>query len=435
MICIRKHYMRNVVNIVFILFFFGTIQGQTFDLDSFLRKAYKHSPLIQKQANNNKIIDLNIEQLKRIYSSPTINLNANVLFAPIISNDVGDQGFKFVSQGASDYIGYDLGISNGGQYQALISIDQPLFTKNHIDAQKSKASVLKEKYANRVTLTKIELQQTVTHQYILCIQSKKMEENAEMITQIIKNQLNEMRPLVNSGIIKYIDLKLIEMELQNNLIEQERLKNEYISNLNTLYLLCGIESNTIIKLKDIDLQISNKTDKTSVFTEQYQLDSLSITTDQKINKLKYLPQVNVFGNAGLNTTYLPTLDRFGFSVGLAFNWNLFDGNQQKIYAEKSQIQLNNISIEKDYFINQNQIRKKNIIVQIASLEKQFDLINDQLVEYDNLLKLYKTEVKESLVSILELKTLIKEIALKQHSRTNTLLSKQILINAYNYWNH
>lgn len=404
-------------------------------LDFYINEALEKSPLLQKQNNENNILDLDIKQFEKIYNSPTVNLNANVLFAPIISTDNGNTKFELASAGANKYYGYDLGASNGGQYQALVSVNQPLFTKQHLNAQKTKAKVLKEKYANQVTLTKLELKQTVTHQYILCLQAEKNIENTKEIIQILKSQLKEMNPLVNAGILKYIDLKWIEIALKNNQIEQERLKSEYQSNLLALNLLCGIEDTNINNLEPINLQLSNPLKVNSIFTNQYKIDSLIVQSDQKITNLKYLPQVNAFGDVGLNATYLPTLNRMGFSVGMSLSWNLFDGHQQKLKEQQNQIKLENLQYDKAYFVNQNTIRKNNLLTQMQSLEKQLVLINQQLKTYQDLLQLYQVELKEGLISVLELKTVIKEIALKKQAKTNLKLSKQVIINAYNYWNH
>ncbi|HHH54293.1 MAG TPA: TolC family protein [Bacteroidetes bacterium] len=417
-----------------IAFLSANIYAQN-NLDYFVNKALKNSPLLQKQNNENKILDLDIKLFEKIYNSPTVSLNANVIFAPIISTDNNNTKFELASAGANNYYGYDLGASNGGQYQALISVNQPLFTKKYLEAQKSKITILKEKYENQVVLTKLELKQAVTHQYILCIQSKKSIDNAIEINDILQTQIDEMKPLVNAGIFKYIDLKWIEIALKNNKVEQERLKIEYQSNVNALNLLCGVETNKIADLEFINLQLSNPLQTNSVFSNQYKLDSLMVQSDQKIANLKYLPQVNAFGDLGLNATYLPRLNRLGFSVGIGLNWNLFDGHHQKLKEQQNQIKLENLQYDKAYFVHQNTIRKNNLLSQMQSLDKQLVLINQQLKDYQDLLKLYQVELKEGLVSVLELKTVIKEIALQKQAKTNLKLSKQVIINAYNYWNH
>lgn len=403
-------------------------------LQNYIEFAEQNSPLLQKQENNNKIIDLDLMQFNAIYKSPNINLNSNAIFSPILSKDGNTNKVEWVSSGSSDYIGYDLGASNGGQYQALISVEQPLFTDKYIAAHQNKAALLVERNSNLTQLTKAELNQVVTHQYILCVQSQKQKENIQNTISVLHEQIQEMQHFVEAGIYKLIDLKLLEIELGNNQIEEERLNGLYLDNFNTLNLLCGITDTTIFDLEEINLDLNLPSQTPSLFTQQFKLDSLSISASQNIFNLRYLPQISAFGDAGLNATYQPALNRMGFSVGLALKWNLFDGHQRKINDEKAIIQLSNIEIDRNYFESQNDIRKKNILNQIENLDKQLGLIDKQLSEYENLLELYKIEIRESLISVLELKTLIRELSVKQQIKTNTIMAKEILINSYNYWN-
>ncbi|MDA3906247.1 MAG: TolC family protein [Bacteroidales bacterium] len=426
--------MRNIIILFFLIScFFKNGYAQN-SLQSYIDKAIENSPLLQKQENNNKIIDLDLKQFNAIYKAPKLNLNTNVLLSPILSQEGNKNKLEWVSAGSTNYIGYDLGASNGGQFQALISVNQPLFTGKYYNAQKDKATIAKAKNENRTQLTKAKLQQIVTHQYILCVQSQKLKNNNQKTIQIIEEQIAQIKILVNAGIYKLIDLRLLEIELQNNQIENERLNGEFLNNFNTLNLLCGINDTTLYNLQNIDLHLKQPLHKPSLFVSQFKIDSLSIKAQQKINELQYLPQLSAFGDAGLNATYQPTPNRLGFSVGIALKWNLFDGHQKQFKREQSQLLLSNIETDKQYLKNQNNIRKYNILKQIDNLNEQLILIDSQLNEYDKLLQLYQIEIKQSLVSVFEMKTLIKDISRKQQVKTNTLMVKEILINSYNYWN-
>ncbi len=432
---VKNQNKRCFFSVLFLSAFFFVAYGQTFDVTHYINKALAQSPLLQKQENNNKIIALDLKQFNAIYKAPKVSLNSNVLFAPIISKDGNNNKLEWVSNGSNNYVGYDLGASNGGQYQALVSVNQPLFTAKYYKTQQKNTSISKAINDNGALLTKTELQQIVTHQYILCIQSQKQVENNLKIIKIIEAQLAQMKVLVNAGIYKLVDLKLLEIALQNSQIEYERLNADFLSSFNDLNLICGINDTTLYALENIDLKLSLPQQKPSLFLEQYKLDSLAIKTQQEIFELQYLPQISAFGDAGLNATYLPTLNRLGFSVGISASWNLFDGHQKEFKKEQTQLLLENISTDKNYFINQNTIQKNNILSQIRSADTQISLINKQLESYDELLNLYNIEIKHSLISVLELKTIIKEIAAKEQEKTTVLMLKEILINSYNYWNN
>ena len=165
-----------------------------------------------------------------------------------------------------------------------------------------------------------------------------------------------MKPLVDAGIYKLIDLKLLEIALKNSQIDYERLSGEYLNNFNALNLLCGIDDTTLHNLDTIDLQLNSLQHNQSLFSSQFTLDSLSVNANQKIFELQYLPQINAFGDAGLNATYNPAPNRLGASIGVSLNWNIFDGHQKQIKKEQSQIQLENIETDRKYFENQNHIR-------------------------------------------------------------------------------
>ncbi|MDX1828372.1 MAG: TolC family protein [Lutibacter sp.] len=426
---------KYILIIIGVLGFIFSLNAQTQNLNYFITKALANSPLLKKQINNNKIIDIDLKQFNAIYKSPKISLNSSILFAPIISKDGTTNKFQLTSSGSTNYIGYDLGASNGGQYQAITSITQPLFTAKQYSVQKNNVLLTKSKNENKIALTKADLKQLVTHQYILCLQAQKKQANNQKIIQVIKTQLERMKFLVKSGVYKYSDLKLLEIELLNWQIAYNRSTTDYLTNFNALKLLSGINDTKIFTLADLQLSLNLISKKTSIFLKKYVLDSLSINAEQKISELKYKPQVSAFSDAGLNATYTPSLDRLGFSVGLSLNWNLFDGRQKQLKRKQNKILLDNIIIDKNYFENQNTIRKNNILSEIESVNNQLLLIDNQIKKYNDLLDLYKIEINKSLISVLELKTVINDIAAKKQEKTNTLMLKQILINSYNYWNN
>ena len=97
------------------------IYSQQRDLNYYLEQARLNSPLIQKNKNDSRIIDLDLLQTERILKNPVINLESNLLFAPIISHTTNSNRLDLVSNGSDSYTGYDLAISNGGQYQAFLT--------------------------------------------------------------------------------------------------------------------------------------------------------------------------------------------------------------------------------------------------------------------------------------------------------------------------
>lgn len=403
-------------------------------LKYYLSNAEQNSPLLEKKGNNKKIIELDLKKYDAIYRSTKVDISSGVIFSPIISREGANNKFKLFTSGSSDYQGYDLSATDGGQYQALISVEQSLFTKRYHNTYKKNCEIKKAQNRNAIQLTLAELRQVVTHQYILCVQSEKRIENVQEIIKVIEDQIRYMKPLVKKGINKVIDLKLLEIELEDKRIEQKSLNGTYIDNFTSMNLLCGIKDTSIYRLNNPDIKLQDNNRDASIFSTQFELDSLSLINEQKIFNLGYLPKVSLLADAGLNATYRPTPNRLGFSVGLLLKWNLFDGHQKDIELGKNELLLSNIAIDKKNFELKNNIKKINILRQIDNLNKQLILINKQLLKYDELLRLYKEEIKNDEVSALDLKILITDMCSKKQVYTDLLMTKEILINSYNYWN-
>lgn len=412
-----------------------TLHAQLLDLNFFIEQATINSPLINKNNNDNKNIELDLKQIKAILSKPEINVEAGVLFAPIISRDGNSSRFEWVSEGAGNYSGYDLAVTDGGQYQAVVALKQPLLAASKQQRYTKQADISRQINENDIALSKHELEQIVSQQYILCIKSKKQSENMSELKNELNTQLLIMQKLVEEGVYKQTDLMLLQIEYQNYNFLYESFLAEYKTNRYDLNLICGISDTNLTDIKDINLELKPDSKSSSQFLKSFKLDSLNIMAEQAIFELKYKPQLNLFANTGLNAVYLPALDRFGFSTGITLSWNIFDGDQREFQKQKSKINLQTNEFNKKYLATQNNINKNKIINQIQSIDKRMIIIEEQLDQYDKLYKVYSRELSQGLLSIMDLKNLIQDIALKKQEKLLLVMEKQTSINSYNYWNY
>jgi len=425
----------RIFNLLVIALLANSVQGQTKDLNFYLEKAKAFSPLINQSQNENKIIGLDLEQVKRILSKPEISLDAGVLFAPIVSHDNGSYKFEFVSEGATNYTGYDLAISNGGQYQTVVSLKQPLFTGGKLKTYSDKASIGNQINNNRISLTIHELEKIVTHQYIFCLKAKRLSEINVQLMKELEGQLLIMQKLVENAIYKQSDLVLMQIEYDNYKLNYESSRSEYKTNLYDLNILCGINDTATADLHELKLQLNDKSVVSSGFLDSFRLDSLNIDAEQKISNLKYQPQVNLFADAGLNAAYLPSFNRFGFSTGITLSWNIFDGNQKKIQQQRTNVNIQTIDFEKRNFLTQQEVNKNNILSQLSSLGSRIILTENQISKYDQLMKDYHAQLSQGEISVIDYKNIVRDFAVKKQDKLILDLEKQALIISYNYWNY
>ena len=424
----------KIVLLIIGLFIVLAAGSQTRDLSYYQTQAKASSPLINETTNNNKLILLDIQQTKIILSKPQINVEANVLFAPIISHDDGNK-FQFISDGnVTKYTGYDLGYSDGGQYQAIVSVTQPLLMGSRFNAYAQKADVATQLNENNIKLTEHELEQLVSHQYILCIRAKKQYEVSKLLSDKLKAQIDVMEKLVEHAIYKQTDLLLMQIEAESYRLEYENYITDYQNNLLDLNLLCGINDTSLVEIEDTNFKINQNNVTQSQFLAKYTLDSLSVETEQLIFNQKYKPQINLFANAGMNAIYVPAFNRFGFATGVNFSWNIFDGNQKKLMFDKSIIQLETLEFEKQNFVIKNRIYKNMFLTQIKSVDTKISIVQNQLLEYQKLVELYNFELSQAQVSVMDFKNLIRDISAKKQENITLNMQKQALISSYNYWN-
>jgi len=418
-----------------VLFIPCQLSAQQHNLNFYIEKAKENSPFIHKNINEKKVVQLDMEQLKSIYSKPEVTVEAGVLFAPIISHDDNKNQFRFVSKDANNYTGYDLAATDGGQYQAIVSLKQSLFTGSKYKTFQGRADIQNQISDNNIELTNHELENAVTHQYILCLKSEKQSQNSLEIIKQVEDELNTMQTLVQNAILKKTDLMLLEITLQNYQQEYETFKSEYKSNIYDLNLLCGINDESEIMLQDTIFLLNPEIYTGSRFLKSYYLDSLSIAADRKIFELKYKPDVNFFANGGMNAVYLPSFNRLGFATGLTFSMYLFDGNQRDIERQRSEINLETLNFEKEKIRQQNTIQKNFTLSRIQSINDRILLANQQLEQYDKLLGVFEIQLKKGEISVMEYKYFVKEISTKKQEKLLLEMEKQIVVNAYNYWNY
>lgn len=427
--------MRTRVFLIYLIILPGFLHAQHHDLNYYLDQAIISSPLINQNKNENTIVALDLMQVKSILSKPEINVEANVLFAPIVSHDKNSNRFQWVTEGAENYTGYDLANTDGGQYQAFVSVKQPLLTGSKFKSLSNKSDIASRINENNIMLTEHELEQLVSYQYILCLKSKAQTENSSVILKELGNQLPIMQKLVESAIYKQTDYMLLQIELQNYEIEFKAFQADYRNNLYDLNLICGINDTTVVDIEDTNFELKQDTINHSQFLLSYKLDSLNIAANQAIFELKYKPQLDVFANAGLNAVYLPAFNRLGFSTGISFSWNIYDGNLRKMQRDKSTINLKTLDFEKNHFVKQNEIHKNKILNQIESLDQRVNLANDQLNNYYKLYDAYALELFQGEISVMDFKNLVKDIAAKNQESLLLKMEKEALINSYNYWNY
>ncbi len=410
-----------------------TVRAQ--DLDFYVEQAKVNSPLIQDNRNQSEAARLESERLKSFYTKSQITVTGSYLFAPIIARDNGQSKLDLNPSGAAEnYSGYDLAASNGGVYQGLLNINQPLFNGVRYQTTSEQVMIGAKINENTMQLTAHDLEKFVTDQYILCLQDYRQIEYLGNLVRIIVEQRSMVSKLVENGIAKQSDLSLLTIEEKTQRTALNTFRATYRRDLMDLRVLSGITDTTYQVLNEIDLQLTRNVAE-SRFTERYRLDSLNLVASQKIFELKYKPTVGLFANTGLNAVYAPTIpNRIGMSAGVNFTLNLTDGRQRSLTQQRTAVLMKTTQLYKNFFYNQNSVRKNKILTELKSIDERLTLTEDQLKEYQRLLEFYKQELSRGQISVINYITTLKNMAVSERDFVILKTNKELLINLYNYWN-
>ncbi|MER3464556.1 MAG: hypothetical protein C4329_09270 [Chitinophagaceae bacterium] len=404
-------------------------------VQNYIEAARQNSPLIKDNQNLSKANQLEVERLKAQFTKPTVSFNANYNFTPILSTDNNTHP-ELNSKGAQNYYGYDLGLTNGGLYQGLVTVTQPLFYNERYKAYEEQANTYSLIYQNNIKLAVHDIEKLVIDQYILCLLDLQQSKYAEDMMKLLGQQRVIVQKLVNSALLKQSDLNLVNIEYGNFENQVVLSRANYRRDLMDLNILSGIKDTSLVQLDTLVLTPRlDVSSFSSQYFQKFRLDSLSLIATQKVFETRYKPQVNVFANSGLNAANISTLPRrFGIGGGVSLIWNFYDGKQKDITRKKTNILLQSVSSYRENFLAINDVRKNKFIIELNSYKERAELLQQQLKEYQSVIDSYRRELQSGQQSVINFINIIRNMGIVQRDYTLLQTNQLLLINAYNYWN-
>lgn len=203
-----------------------------------------------------------------------------------------------------------------------------------------------------------------------------------------------------------------------------------------LNLLCGIDDTTDVALADTGLHPGLPLDRGSLFMEQYRLDSLNTAASLHSFNLQYKPRLDLFVDGGMQTgSFSQWYRHFGWSAGLTFTWTLFDGRQKRWKERQAELQQQSIRIYRDHAEYQRSMRLRQCLSELEKYDRRGKALTEQLAGYEHVLSDYAREVEAGQVSVLDYLTVLRNKIQTERDALLMRTNRQLVIAAYNYWNH
>lgn len=419
--------------LLFIFFVLSlAVSAQERTLSFYQNAAHTNSPEIKESINLQKINLFQNDLIKAQYQKPQVNFTADYLFAPFFFNNG-----KFISitdSPSSKAIGYDAALTDGGLYAAQIGVSKSLFNRKTVNSLIELNQIENKSIQLNQTQLQHDLEKSVNEQYIAVYQLQQQKEYLIGTIKIIADRLRIMEALVKKNLARPSDYLALEVELSAKQFDIKQQHNSLVSAIGQLNNLCGINDTSVYSFSAPRIEQRSPVSKFS-FEEKYKNDSLNIIAQQVVSNSKYNPQVDVFGNIGLNSTNASNIPRnFGVSAGIHLNVPIYDGKQREITESQSKILLDINQTYRSSLATKVRSELGMIIKQIVSTKESITILEQQLVKQKSLINIYEGELAQGQISIIDYIIALQEYSSTLQNKVQTESNLWLLINQYNYLN-
>ena len=398
----------------------------------YLESASKNSPALKENINKQSAIAFQYKLITSQVKSPQVSVSSDYLFAPFFNSN--NKTLDFTNNPSSKAIGYDVGITNGGLYSALLNISVPLLSAKAYRPLFNQNQILTNQLSNEQLAILHDLEKNVTDLYIAALQLQQQAQNNKELSELLEERINIVNHLVEKGLMSAADLLLLQIEKGNRLNDLLDLQIKYKTAIIQLNNICGISDTATVVLAAPAIEVSKR--KTSFnYLEKYRIDSLIYVTDQQVFNVKYLPQISVFGNTGLNAVYAPNIPQnFGLSAGLHLAIPIYDGGQRRLNSSIAQVNQQILYDYKNNFTLQLTNNLDLIESQISQKQNLISLEQQQLKQYQTLLSIYTAQVVNGQLSAIDFVNSLSQYKIAQQTKIQSQTDLLFLISQYNYLN-
>ncbi len=414
---------------LFVIFFSQFAFGQR-ALDDFIRQAVGNSPTLKEYEHMLAVNQIQGKLNRAENADFHISLTGDYLFTPYFNN----QGHILSTDPSPGAVGYDIRLYDGGLYSVQLNLERAIFNSRQLDVLEKQFRIIDDNARYGLELEKHNLQKQVTDQYLNAYQALLMVRLSEEMVSHLEEQAKLAANLVGNGFLNTQDYLLLRIEQKNQAVSLNDARLEYRSNLLQLYALCGMQDTSVADIDSAALHLTEPKED-SHFLVKYTLDSLMTVNQQELFEMKYLPQMNLFFNTGLNAVELKNIQRkFGLSAGLSMSWPIYDGRQKGLTRQQNIINRNTISEYRQFSERTIVLQRKDLLNRIQVLEENIRALADQITDYRQLMLISDKQLQMGNVSMLDHLTLLRRFCDVRKEQIQMEIKYQIEINQFNYWN-
>ena len=394
------------------------VAAQEKNMDYYIKTGMSNSPLL-KDYNNQKLSNL-IDSMRLLAGyKPQVNGVGTFTYAPTI------KGW-----------GYDGAITNGTNFSPLVVATQKLVSKENLSNQTEAIRLLNESISISGKISEQDLKRSITAQYITAYGNWQQYQFNQDVLKLLKKEEAILKQLTEKSVYRQTDYLsfLVTMQQQELTITQYRI--QYKTDLAALNYLCGIKDTSYTTIALPALQVEVLPDaESSVFYQQFNIDSLKIKNNITQIDFNYKPKVNLYAAGGYLSSFAEqAYKNFGVSAGVTVTVPIYDGKQKKMQYNKLSIAEQTRQTYRDYFKTQYQQQIAQLFQQLNSVQEIINQATSQFKYIEALIDANRKLLETGDVHMPDYILAIGNYLNAKNIITQNNINKYQIINQINYWN-
>jgi len=392
--------------------------GQKKDLNYFIDRSLQNNPKFFELRN--QILENKLDsQLIVAGNKWQVTGNGNTYYAPIING-----------------YGYDMAITNGQQLSALVAVNKQIYNKKNLSLRFNSLQLQNDSLFNSSAISKQDIKKAIINQYITTYGDQlQLDFNDELI-QLLTREEELLKQLTQKNVYKQADYLTFLVTLQQQQLARNQLFVQYKNDYASLNYLAGIVDTTVETLPEPEMHvIQNYQPTESAYFLKYKIDSLRIENERSITRVQYLPKVNLFADAGYQSTFiLKPYKNFGYNFGVNLTIPIYDGHQKQLQFSKLDIQQRTLQKKQDFFDNQYHQQLQQLQQQLNDIVNLRTSIDKQIGYLETLIKVDGKLLETGDIRITDYILALNNYITARNLVVQNQIARYQVIQQINYWN-
>lgn len=405
--------------IIFLCFLYPLFSiAQNKSLDYFINKSLSNDPKFV--GFQNLILANRIDsQLIVAQNKFQVTGSGNAYYSPVING-----------------YGYDVAITNGQQLAALVAVNKQIYNKRNLDLQYQSLQLQNDSLANSSAIYNQDIKKAITTQYIITYGDQLQLNFNDTLINLLNREEKLLKNLTQNNVYKQADYLSFLVTLQQQQLTRNQLMVQYKNNYASLNYLAGIIDTATQTLSVPDIQLQGNYDSGNLpFFFNYKIDSLRIENERLIAKVQYRPKVNLFADAGYQSSFILTpYKNFGYNFGINLTVPIYDGHQKRLQFSKLDIEERTRQKRQDFFYNQYHQQIQQLQQQLNSLENLAAPVNKQINYLETLINVDGKLLETGDIRITDYVLALNNYITAKNLVVQNQIAKYLVIQQLNYWN-